>query len=76
VQTPCHDTGRDRGARYLATTSLHPADCAASARCTATASRRCCATTKLPQTIITPTTKAEQGHTTPLSADDIVARKL
>jgi phosphoribosylaminoimidazole-succinocarboxamide synthase len=32
---------------------------------------------KLPQTIITPTTKAEQGdHDAPLSADDIVARKL
>lgn len=32
---------------------------------------------KLPQTIITPTTKAEQGnHDAPLSAGDIVARKL
>ena len=32
---------------------------------------------KLPQTIITPTTKAEQGeHDAPLSADDIVTRKL
>lgn len=32
---------------------------------------------KLPQTIITPTTKAEQGaHDAPLSADDILARKL
>src|SRR5499433_2758284 len=32
---------------------------------------------KLPQTIITPTTKAEQGeHDAPLSADEIVARKL
>jgi phosphoribosylaminoimidazole-succinocarboxamide synthase len=32
---------------------------------------------KLPQTIITPTTKAEQGeHDAPLSADDIVARRL
>lgn len=32
---------------------------------------------KLPRTIITPTTKAEQGaHDAPLSADEIVARKL
>src|SRR5215831_8876681 len=32
---------------------------------------------KLPQTIITPTTKAEQGeHDAPLSAEEIVARKL
>jgi phosphoribosylaminoimidazole-succinocarboxamide synthase len=32
---------------------------------------------KLPQTIITPTTKAEQGaHDAPLSADEILARKL
>src|SRR5262244_874067 len=32
---------------------------------------------KLPQTIISPTTKAEQGeHDAPLSADDIVSRKL
>ncbi len=32
---------------------------------------------KLPQTIITPTTKAEQGeHDAPLSADDVVARRL
>jgi phosphoribosylaminoimidazole-succinocarboxamide synthase len=32
---------------------------------------------KLPQTIITPTTKAEQGeHDAPLSADDILARRL
>ena len=32
---------------------------------------------KLPHTIITPTTKAEQGaHDAPLSAEDIVARKL
>jgi phosphoribosylaminoimidazole-succinocarboxamide synthase len=32
---------------------------------------------KLPQTIITPTTKAEQGeHDAPLSADDILTRKL
>ncbi|MFL6798283.1 MAG: phosphoribosylaminoimidazolesuccinocarboxamide synthase [Xanthobacteraceae bacterium] len=32
---------------------------------------------KLPQTIITPTTKAEQGeHDAPLSGDEIVARKL
>jgi phosphoribosylaminoimidazole-succinocarboxamide synthase len=32
---------------------------------------------KLPETIITPTTKAEQGeHDAPLSADDIVSRKL
>src|SRR5262249_21435111 len=32
---------------------------------------------KLPQTIITPTTKAEQGdHDAPLSADEIVTRKL
>jgi phosphoribosylaminoimidazole-succinocarboxamide synthase len=32
---------------------------------------------KLPQTIITPTTKAEQGeHDAPLSGDDILARKL
>jgi phosphoribosylaminoimidazole-succinocarboxamide synthase len=32
---------------------------------------------KLPHTIITPTTKAEQGaHDAPLSADEIVARKL
>ncbi len=32
---------------------------------------------KLPQTIITPTTKAEQGdHDAPLSADEIVARRL
>jgi phosphoribosylaminoimidazole-succinocarboxamide synthase len=32
---------------------------------------------KLPETIITPTTKAEQGeHDAPLSADDIVTRKL
>jgi phosphoribosylaminoimidazole-succinocarboxamide synthase len=32
---------------------------------------------KLPATIITPTTKAEQGeHDAPLSAEDIVARKL
>jgi phosphoribosylaminoimidazole-succinocarboxamide synthase len=32
---------------------------------------------KLPQTIITPTTKAEQGeHDAPLSAEDIVGRKL
>src|SRR5262249_47038924 len=32
---------------------------------------------KLPQTIITPTTKAEQGeHDAPLSAEDILARRL
>src|SRR5262245_27979152 len=32
---------------------------------------------KLPRTIITPTTKAEQGeHDAPLSAEDIIARKL
>jgi phosphoribosylaminoimidazole-succinocarboxamide synthase len=32
---------------------------------------------KLPETIITPTTKAEQGdHDAPLSADEIVSRKL
>jgi phosphoribosylaminoimidazole-succinocarboxamide synthase len=32
---------------------------------------------KLPQTIITPTTKADQGdHDAPLSADEIVARRL
>ena len=32
---------------------------------------------KLPHTIITPTTKAEQGaHDAPLSAEDIIARKL
>src|SRR2546430_9119858 len=32
---------------------------------------------KLPETIITPTTKAEQGdHDAPLSADEIVTRKL
>src|SRR5262249_59490019 len=32
---------------------------------------------KLPQTIITPTTKAEQGeHDAPLSAEEIIARKL
>src|SRR5215467_7451194 len=32
---------------------------------------------KLPRTIITPTTKADQGaHDAPLSADEIVARKL
>jgi phosphoribosylaminoimidazole-succinocarboxamide synthase len=32
---------------------------------------------KLPQTLITPTTKAEQGdHDAPLSADEIVARRL
>ncbi len=32
---------------------------------------------KLPQTVITPTTKAEQGdHDTPLSAQEILARKL
>src|SRR5689334_22097086 len=32
---------------------------------------------KLPETIITPTTKADQGeHDTPLSAEEILARKL
>ena len=32
---------------------------------------------KLPQTIITPTTKAEQGeHDAPLSADDILSRTV
>jgi phosphoribosylaminoimidazole-succinocarboxamide synthase len=36
-----------------------------------------CDNEKLPETILTPTTKAEQGeHDAPLSADDIIARKL